>query len=88
MNTWVVSNHPIAHVEAPYSPEEGKVNGQGTPLKSDMIFFMKARIMAGQANIEKNELGIQDYKWLTKDEIQPLVAPHMWASLKNFLPQL
>ena len=86
MNTWVVSNHPIAHVEHLYAPEECRVNEQGNVVKSDMIFFMKARIMAGQANIEKNELGIQDFKWLTKDEIQPLVRQHIWASLKTFLP--
>lgn len=48
---------------------------------------MKARIMAGQADIKSNELGVEDFKWLAKEEVQKEVSPRYWADIKNMLVQ-
>ena len=54
-------------------------------IASEKTFFMKGRIMAGQADIEGNELGVEDFKWLAKEEIQKEVSEQYWASVKNML---
>ncbi|KAJ9614114.1 hypothetical protein H2200_002250 [Cladophialophora chaetospira] len=103
-----------------------------TPLKQDLAatqalidgektFFMKARIMAGQADLPSSpsqtarestnaaagdlpagvergsardkkgtvvDLGleeIEDFKWLSKDEVETTVQPEYWRSVKNML---
>ncbi len=62
---------------SPPTPEE--------TIAGEKIFFMKGRIMAGQADIEGNELGIEDFKWLAKEEIRQAVSQQYWASVKNML---
>ena len=54
-------------------------------LASEKTFFMKGRIMAGQADITANELGVEDFKWLAKEEVQKEVSPQYWANVKNML---
>jgi len=87
MNTWVVSNHPIAHVELDH--QNPQVNENGHLVKKDLVFFMKARIMAGQADLSNNELGLKEFKWLCKEEIHKLFnqTPYYWNRLDSFLPQ-
>lgn len=46
---------------------------------------MKARIMAGQANLENNKFGLEDFKWLAKEEIQEEFDPRDWNAVKNVL---
>jgi large subunit ribosomal protein L46 len=98
MNTWVVGNHPVAHYHFDYPKpqirelshhqlEEGAAH---TPTYKqqefgEKVFFMKARIMAGQADVSKNTFGDQAFQWLTKSEIQGLVAPKYWSSIRNML---
>lgn len=41
--------------------------------------------MAGQANIKDNELGVKDFKWLAKEEVQALVLPGYWSYVRNML---
>lgn len=53
----------------------------------EKVFFMKARIMAGQADISKNELGDTDFQWLAKEELQKVVTPGYWSSIKNMLAE-
>lgn len=43
--------------------------------------------MAGQANLEKNSLGLKDFKWLSKDEIEKTVLDRYWAGVRNMLPE-
>ncbi|GAB7339795.1 hypothetical protein MBLNU457_6344t1 [Dothideomycetes sp. NU457] len=86
MNTWVVGNAPIGHYvfELPKTrvDEANKVEYLG-----EKVFFMKARIMAGQADMSKNLFGDQEMQWLTKEEIEKLVTPRYWASVRNMLTE-
>ncbi|KAF2497527.1 ribosomal protein [Lophium mytilinum] len=85
MNTWVVGNVPVGHYSFDYvkrrpHPERANVEALG-----EKIFFMKARIMAGQASLEDNKLGIKDFKWLTKEEVQKVVNQKYWSAIQNML---
>ena len=86
MNTWVVGNIPVAHQVYNYS--QGIANErEGSVLRGEKIFFMKARIMAGQANIKDNPFLLQDFQWMTKEEIQKTFHPRNWNAVKNVLPE-
>jgi large subunit ribosomal protein L46 len=83
MNTWVVGNVPIGHHQHDYREAISSASGlHEVGLKT---FFMKARIMAGQANLQDNKLGLMDFKWLAKEEIQKEVPGKYWHSIKNML---
>ena len=67
-----------------FDPEPSSSLGEKT-------FFMKARIFAGQADVSKGVMGegegeeIEDFKWLSKDEIKEVVVPGYWVRIKNML---
>ncbi|KAL1606575.1 hypothetical protein SLS60_003980 [Paraconiothyrium brasiliense] len=85
MNTWVVGNVPIGHYQQDYAKSlktDAGLNELG--LKT---FFMKVRIMAGQANLKENQFGLKDFKWLAKEEIQKEVEQDYWRSIKNMLAE-
>ena len=50
------------------------------------VFFLKARIMAGQLNLNENKLGILDFKWIPREDIGKLVGRKYWASIRNMIP--
>lgn len=84
MNTWVVGRVPIGHQQYDFPP---KVL-QASPNPNELgykTFFMKARIMAGQADLKENKLGLSDFKWLTREEIEKEVRKDYWRSVKNML---
>lgn len=98
MNTWVVGNHPVAHYHFDYpkpqirelshhQPEDGQavVNTYKQQEFGEKVFFMKARIMAGQADVSKSVYGDQAFQWLSKSEIEGLVTPKYWSSIRNML---
>ncbi|KAL9137638.1 MAG: hypothetical protein Q9175_001157 [Cornicularia normoerica] len=86
MNTWVVGNIPIGHQVYNYS--QGIVNEEsGSLLRGEKLFFMKARILAGQANLKDNQFGLEDFQWLAKEEIQKAFHPRSWNAVKNILPE-
>lgn len=80
MNTWVVGNQPIGHFQHDYPSKDATELGFKT-------FFMKARIMAGQANLKDNALGLADFQWLAKEEVQKAVDTSYWRSVKNMLAE-
>ena len=84
MNTWVVGKVPIGHYQfnfrRPLSHQDEHVDELG-----EKIFFMRARIMAGQANLAENAFGDVDFQWLSKEEIQGFVTPQYWSSIRNLL---
>ncbi|KAF2197146.1 50S ribosomal subunit L30 [Delitschia confertaspora ATCC 74209] len=80
MNTWLIGRVPIGHHEAKYPTAKSNELGLKT-------FFMKARIMAGQANLKDNKLGLADFKWLAKEEVQKTVDGKYWHSIKNMLAE-
>lgn len=85
MNTWLVGHVPIGHHQLEYPVAEQKPSG--LTEYGAKTFFLKARIMAGQINLKDNKLGLQDYKWLAKDEVKNEVEPKYWSSIKNMLAE-
>ena len=88
MNTWFVASHPIGHcVEKPTEAggTEAKEQAQSSNIDSEKTFFMKARIFAGQADVTDNTFGLDEFKWLSKEEIEKHVTPEYWMSIKNML---
>ena len=85
MNTWIVGNVPIGHHQHHYS--KALDTGSGLTELGLKTFFMKARIMAGQANLKDNALGLTDFKWLAKEEIEKIVHGKYWCSIRNMLAE-
>lgn len=98
MNTWVIGNHPIGHyINAFKSPILSKIppNRLVSTSKEELeqeeygekVFFLKSRIMAGQADIAKNEYGDKTFSWLAKEEIEKLVDSQYWSYVRNMLTE-
>jgi len=80
MNTWFVASHPIGHcVESASQAQSESI------VDSEKTFFMKARIFAGQADVKDNVHGLEEFKWLSKEEVEKHVTPEYWMSVKNML---
>ena len=82
MNTWFVGNAPIGHYQ--YKYPVGYTDKDGDYL-GKKVFFMKARIMAGQANLEGNTRDLEDFQWLTKEEIVEATGQQYMRYVKNML---
>lgn len=76
MNTWIVGRVPIAHVVRSTDASSG-----------EKTFFLKGRIMAGQANLEGNTSGLTDFKWLTKEELAKELPWYCYSGVKNAMPE-
>ncbi|KAE9970962.1 hypothetical protein BLS_004675 [Venturia inaequalis] len=87
MNTWIVGNSPIGFSQFNFQKQRATANEKGVTELGEKTFFMKGRIMAGQANLDKNLLGLKDFKWLAKEEIEKAVLDRYWAGIKNMLPE-
>jgi large subunit ribosomal protein L46 len=84
MNTWVVGRVPIGHHQLDY-PSQALQSSANPNELGHKTFFMKARIMAGQADLKENKLGLEDFKWLTREEIAKEVHTDYWRQVKNML---
>ncbi|KAL0263174.1 hypothetical protein SLS55_002152 [Diplodia seriata] len=84
MNTWVVGNHPVGHYQFDF-PKTITNTDNGVEELGEKVFFMKARIMAGQANLEENKYGLVDFRWLAKEEIEPIVTMRYWSAVQDML---
>ncbi|PLB51245.1 50S ribosomal subunit L30 [Aspergillus steynii IBT 23096] len=86
MNTWMVGYHPVGHyVYNNRKPHVDEANG--IEHLGEKTFYMKARIMAGQADLSANAQNLQSFKWLTKEEIAKYVRAQYYASIKNMLAE-
>ncbi|KAK2753239.1 54S ribosomal protein L17 mitochondrial [Arachnomyces sp. PD_36] len=86
MNTWTVGHHPIGHYI--YKLRKPKADEKtGVQTLGEKTFFMKSRIMAGQADLKDNTQDLKDFKWLAKEEIQPLVNAQYWSAVKDMLAE-
>ncbi|KAH0559342.1 hypothetical protein GP486_004141, partial [Trichoglossum hirsutum] len=83
MNTWVVGNVPIGHYH--FDHPKPLLVEDGAEELGEKTFFLKARIMAGRLDLKKNELGLVDFKWLAKEEIEKAVSSRYWKSVRNML---
>jgi large subunit ribosomal protein L46 len=43
--------------------------------------------MAGQFNLKESKLGLQDFKWLHRDELKSAVEGDYWKQVKNMLAE-
>ncbi|KAF1344526.1 39S mitochondrial ribosomal protein L46-domain-containing protein [Delphinella strobiligena] len=86
MNTWVVGNAPIGHYSSNF-PKAITNSSRNAEEVGEKVFFMKARILAGQADVSNNTFGNSEFKWLSKEEIQKVVTPKYWSSIKNMLAE-
>lgn len=85
MNTWLVGHVPIGHYQHAYATPVSTPTGLSE--QGSKTFFLKARIMAGQANLANNALGLQDFQWLHKDELRNVVEGDYWRQVKNMLAE-
>ncbi|KAG6033026.1 hypothetical protein E4U41_007038 [Claviceps citrina] len=81
MNTWIVGRVPVAHlVSQPVQGPDGSVTRRG-----QKTFFLKARIMAGQADLKGNPFGYTDFKWLTREELETELSPEYFRGVRNMM---
>ncbi|KID90982.1 50S ribosomal subunit L30 [Metarhizium guizhouense ARSEF 977] len=81
MNTWIVGRVPVAHVvKQPVQTADGTVQTRG-----QKTFFLKGRIMAGQADLKGNPFGYTDFKWLTREELEKELSPEYFRGVRNMM---
>lgn len=81
MNTWLVGRVPVAHlVQEPVMGKNGEVQKKGRKT-----FFLKGRIMAGQADLKGNPFGYTDFKWLTREELEKELSPEYFRGVRNMM---
>ncbi|KAK0711444.1 39S mitochondrial ribosomal protein L46-domain-containing protein [Lasiosphaeris hirsuta] len=85
MNTWVVGRVPVAHYVTEPIFAEGEDAATAPKRRGEKIFFLKGRIMAGQADLTGNKHGLTDYQWLTKDEIKRVLPWDYYRSVRNMM---
>ena len=85
MNTWIVGHTPVGMYRHKFLTSHFFDEEKTQPWKGEKTFFMKGRIMAGQANLAKNEFGLRDFQWLAKDELQKQVPARYWNEVHNML---
>lgn len=88
MNTWIIGRHPIAHEhrEPIYMDDKEKKGERILKRRGFNAFYLKGRIMAGQADLTDNSLGATDFKWLTKEELKEQLQPGLYFSVEGALP--
>ncbi|KAL8807804.1 MAG: hypothetical protein Q9182_000453 [Xanthomendoza sp. 2 TL-2023] len=87
MNTWVVGNIPLGYHVHNYDRVAAKTKDDPDSIHGEKTFFMKGRIMAGQANLTDNKLGLTDFQWLAKEEIQKTLTLRDYNAVKNVLAE-
>lgn len=86
MNTWMVGYHPVGHYV--YKNRKQRLDeANGVEHLGEKTFYLKARIMAGQADLSANLQNLQSFKWLTKEEIEKYVRAQYFSSIKNMLAE-
>ncbi len=81
MNTWIVGRVPVAHlVDEPTRTEDGAVQQNGRKT-----FFLRGRIMAGQADVAGNALGYTDFQWLTREELEKELPAAYFRGVRNMM---
>ncbi|KAI1132925.1 39S mitochondrial ribosomal protein L46-domain-containing protein [Nemania abortiva] len=81
MNTWMVGRVPVAHlVKQPMFNEDTSLKQRG-----EKIFFHKGRIMAGQADLKDNKMGLKDFNWLTKEELKTKLDWDYFHAVRNMM---
>ncbi|KAL1881410.1 hypothetical protein VTK73DRAFT_4170 [Phialemonium thermophilum] len=81
MNTWIVGRVPVAHVitDPVYKPDST------LQKRGEKTFFLKGRIMAGQADLADNAHGLTDFQWLSREELQELLPGAYFRGVRNMM---
>lgn len=84
MNTWMVGYHPVGWHS--FNPPRAK-KGEETAVEAtgSKIFFLKSRMMAGQADLSVNTQNLKDFKWLAKEELPQYLNTQYYSNIKNML---
>jgi len=53
----------------------------------EKVFFLKARVLGGRADLARNALGLREFRWLARDEVRALVTPRYWAMTGDMLAE-
>jgi large subunit ribosomal protein L46 len=85
MNTWLIGHVPIGHHQIEY-PKTTTLSS-GLTEQGAKTFFLKARIMAGQFNLKESKMGVKDFRWLAREELEKEVEEPYWKSIKNMLAE-
>ena len=99
MNTWLVWRFPVGNSVFDFGnwnqdttePKQEQAQKQirsvhdTAELVGEKTFFMKARIFAGQADVNNANGQYEDFKWLAKEEIENKVHPKYWSRVKDML---
>lgn len=88
MNTWIIGRHPVAHEhrEPIYTDDRDNEGARQLKHRGAEVFYLKGRIMAGQADLTNNEFGVTDFKWLTKEELMEQLKPTLYWKVEGALP--
>lgn len=88
MNTWFIGRHPIAYEQWKPVYKDAAEGKEDKVLKTRgrNIFYLRARIMAGQADLTNNQLGLDAFKWLTREEVKEHVHATTFASVELTMP--
>lgn len=82
MKTWIVGRVPVAHIVAP-----PVLDANGSILqRTRKTFFLKARIIAGQADLSDNPFGLTQFKWLVREEVEEVLEPEYFRKVRNMMP--
>ncbi|CAG8492191.1 1377_t:CDS:2 [Paraglomus occultum] len=80
MDVWFVSRKPIGYCAYDFPAGESDV------YDGAKVFFLKAHIFAGQAQVDNKE--IVEFAWVTKQEMQQYVTPEYYSYVKDMLNDL
>ncbi|KAF4763518.1 hypothetical protein N7455_009602 [Penicillium solitum] len=85
MNTWMVGFHPVGWHS--FNPRRSKKADNATEVEvpGSKIFFLKSRMMAGQADLSVNTQNLKDFKWLAKEELAQYLNTQYYSNIKNML---
>ena len=62
-------------------------DGTTVKEKGEKVFFLKGRIMAGQVDISGNTLGLKDFRWLTKGELEQLLPRKYFHEVRGMFAE-
>jgi large subunit ribosomal protein L46 len=81
MNTWIVGHAPAGYlIQKPRLGDDSSLLEPG-----EKTFFMRGRIMAGQADLTGNLFGLGDFKWLTKQEARKRLSSKYFSAVEKMM---
>lgn len=73
---------PIGHNQIEYGPKDQEKFGK----KGAQVFFQRAFWTSGNARQHEMPAEVEQYAWVTKDELPEKLNPTLWKSVEDLLP--